>query len=81
MRNTKELQSILTAIYYINRTGNDDEDIRHLLDYAFYRILNSSTNLLLVACVGRTKQDAMPEIMRILKEDTKYIEFLEKHKK
>jgi hypothetical protein len=28
MKNTKEMQAILTAIYCINQTGNKDEDIR-----------------------------------------------------
>lgn len=82
MKNLKELQPILAAIYCINRTnGNDDKDIRHLLDYAFHRILNNTTNLLLVACVGRTKKDVMPELMKLLKEDTQYLQYLEEHNK
>lgn len=82
MRNANELQPILAAIYCINRTnGNDDEDIRRLVDYAFHRILNNTTNLLLVACVGKTKKDVMPELMQILKEDTNYIEYLEAKRK
>ena len=34
MKNLKELQPILTAVYCINRTnGQEDEDIRNLIDY------------------------------------------------
>lgn len=82
MRNTKELQPILAAIYCINRTnGHDDVDIRRLLDYAFHRILGNTTNLLLIACVGRTKKDAMPELTELLKQDTHYFEYLEEREK
>ena len=78
MRNLKELRPILTAIYCINRTnGNEDEDISKLLKYAFYRIFNGNTNLLMLACLGKKKEDIMPEIEQILKEDTKFFEVLD----
>ena len=70
MRNLKEIRPLLSAIYCINRTGAKDEDIEKILDYAFQRIFNHNTNLLKLACVGRTKDEAMPEIKQILKEDT-----------
>lgn len=73
MRNTKEIRAILTAIYCINRIGNQDEDIEKILRYAFQRILDTNTNLLILACAGRTKKDAMPEIIQVLKEDTKLV--------
>ena len=39
MKNLKELQPILTAVYCINRTnGQEDEDIRNLIDYVFRQI-------------------------------------------
>lgn len=72
MRNLKEIRPLLSAIYCINRTGAKDEDIEKILDYAFNRILNQNTNLLKLACIGRTKEDAMPEILQVLKEDTEY---------
>ena len=79
MRNLKELRSILTCIYYINRTSeNEDPDIRNLIEYAFDRIFSCNTNLLLLACIGHTKETAMPEILEILKQDTKYLEFLQR---
>ena len=78
MKNLKELQPILAAIYAINRTNrHEDEDIRNLVNYAYHRILNNTTNLLMLACIGRTKDDVMPEVLQILKEDTKYLEYLE----
>ena len=81
MKNLKELQPILAAIYAINRTnGHEDGDIRNLVNYAYHRILNNTTNLLMLACIGRTKEDVMPEVLQILKEDTKYLEYLEYRK-
>ena len=81
MKNLKELQPILAAIYAINRTnGHEDEDIRNLVNYANHRILNTTTNLLMLACIGRTKVDVMPEVLQILKEETKYLEYLEYRK-
>lgn len=72
MRNLKEVKPILTAIYCINRTGAKDEDIEKLIDYAFRRILDCNTNILKLSCVARTKEDVMPEINKILSEDTAY---------
>ena len=72
MRNIKEIKPILTALYCINFTNNRDEDIDKILKYAFARILDGTTNLLTLACVGKTKNDIMPEIYQLLKEDTKY---------
>ena len=81
MRNLKELQPILAAIFVINRTSeHEDADIRNLVNYAYDRILNNSTNLLLLACIGKNKEDVMPEILQLLKEDTKYLEYLERKK-
>lgn len=77
MRNTKELHSILAILFYLNRLGANDQDITKLLDYTFRRVYNSNTNMLTLACVGRTKETAMDEIMKILKEHTKYIDYLE----
>ena len=79
MKNLKELRSILSCIYYINTTSeNEDTDIRNLIEYAFDRIFSCNTNLLLLACIGHTKETAMPEILEILKQDTKYLEFLQR---
>lgn len=72
MRNTKEIRPILTALYCINFLGNKDEDIDKILKYAFNRIFNSNTNLLTLACIEKTKESAMPEILQLLKEETLY---------
>lgn len=81
MKNTKELQAILTAIFAINRTGADDKDITLILDYAFRRIFGANTNLLMLACVGKNKEQMMPEIMQILRADTQYEKYLEEYRK
>lgn len=72
MRNTKEIKPILTALYCINFLGNKDEDIDKIIKYAFNSIFNSNTNLLTLACIGKTKESAMPEILQLLKEETLY---------
>ncbi len=78
MKNTKELQSILAVLFYLNRLGKKDKDIENVLDYAFNRILEQNTNMLVLACIGRTKKDAYPEIMEILKQDTDFHNFMAK---
>lgn len=77
LRNTKEIRTILSILFYLNRLGHNDKDITKLLDYAFRRIFNNNTNLLVLACVGRDKENAMPEILEILKNETKYNDYLE----
>lgn len=82
MKNTKEVITILSAIYCINRTGgHEDEDIDNVLDYAFYRLFGANRNLLMLACIGQTKETIMPQVMAMLEKDTQYKQFLEmKHK-
>ena len=82
MKNTKEVQAILTAICCINQTnGHKDEDIAQILDYAFRRLFDSNTNLLMLCCVGRSKEEMMPEIMQVLEQDTEYKKYLEEYTK
>lgn len=77
MKNLKEIKPILTALYCINQTGANDEDIQLLLQYAFNKILDGSANLLALVCAGRSKDEIMPDINQILKEETKFIEYKE----
>ena len=73
MKNTKEIKAILTAIFAINKTSErEDKDISRILDYAFRRLFESNTNLLLLACISKRKKDIMPEVMEMLKEETQY---------
>ena len=79
MRNLRELKTILSCLFYINRiSDNENVDIKNLLDYAFDRIFDCNTNLLMLACIGQTKESAMPEIFEILKAETKYYEFIKR---
>ena len=75
MRNLKEIKPLLTALYCINQTTSNDSDIRLLIQYAFNRILNGSANLLALVCAGRTKDEIMPDLEQLLKEETKFIEY------
>ena len=63
MKNTKEIQTILTAVYCINHSKqeNKDKDIEQICEYAFDRILGCNTNLLAACCVGRTQEEILEE--------------------
>ena len=81
MKNTNEVKSILTAIYAINQTNeHKDNDIALILDYAFRRLYGANTNLLILSCIGKTKEQIMPEVMQVLKADTQYEKYLEEYK-
>ena len=82
MKHSNELQAILTAIFCINQTnGCKDADITKICDYAFRRILEANTNLLTLICIQRSKEEIMPELIKILDEDTQYTKYLEENKK
>lgn len=73
MRNLKEIRPILAALYCINFVKKDrDEDMDKILKYAFRSIFDSNTNLITLACIGKTKEQIMPEIWQVLEEDTKF---------
>ncbi|MCL2061179.1 MAG: hypothetical protein FWH03_00945 [Firmicutes bacterium] len=81
MKNTKELQPILTAIHCINYVNTPrDPDIWKLTDYAFRRFLGANTNILTLCCVGKTKEQLMPDIMELLTADTEYQKYLDEYK-
>lgn len=81
MKNTKEVQAILAAILAINHTGERDKDIDLILDYAFRRLFGYNSHLLVLACVGKTKDEMMPEVMELLEMQTQYKKYLEEYKK
>ena len=81
MKHTDEVQAILTAIFAINRTSeHEDKDITLVLDYAFRRLFGANTNLLLLSCIGKTKEQMMPEVREVLKTYTQYEKYLEEYK-
>ena len=74
---SKEIKAILTAIFCINQTnGNKDLEIAKICEYAFRKFLGANTNLLTLACIQRTKEDILPDIKQILKEDTNYFNIM-----
>ena len=78
MKHTDEVQAILTAIFAINRTSeHEDKDITLVLDYAFRRLFGANTNLLLLSCIGKTKEQMMPEVREMLKTYTQYEKYME----
>ena len=81
MRNTIEVQAILTSIYCINFCNeNSDNDINKIIDYAFRRFFGANTNLISLCCIGKSKEQIMPEIMKILENDTQYQGYLDEYK-
>ena len=77
MRNTKEVRAILTAVLCINYTSEHrDKDIVQIIDYAFRRLFGANTNLLTLCCVGKTKEQIMPEVMDILRIETQFDKYL-----
>lgn len=81
MRNTKEVQAILTAVFCLNRTGNEDKEITLILDYAFRRLFGANTNLLMLTCAGQSRKDIEPSVMALLEQETEYKQYLEEYKK
>mgnify|MGYP005799570159 FL=1 len=81
MKHTDEVQAILTAIFAINKTSeHEDKGITLVLDYAFRRLFGANTNLLLLSCIGKTKEQMMPEVREVLKTYTQYEKYLEEYK-
>ena len=80
MKNTKEIHPILTAIHCINTVSKHrDPDIWKLTDYAFRTFFGANTNLLTYICLGKTKEEIMPEVMKVLEKDTKYKKYLDEY--
>lgn len=68
MKRLDELKFLLTSVLAINATSeHEDPDISRILDYAFQRLYGANTNLLLLACIGKNKQQIMPEVEKLLK--------------
>lgn len=68
MKRLDELKFLLTSVLAINATSeHKDPDISRILDYAFHRLYGANTNLLLLACIGKNKQQIMPEVEKLLK--------------
>ena len=82
MKNTKEIDAIMTAIHCINVVSEHrDPDIMRLTDYFFRRVLGYHSNLKTIYCVGQTKETIMPVLMQLLEEDTEYKKYLEEYAK
>lgn len=68
MKRLDELKFLLTSVLAINATSeHKDPDISRILDYAFQRLYGTNTNLFLLACIGKNKQQIMPEVEKLLK--------------
>lgn len=76
MKNLKELNAILTAIHCLNFISDHrDMEIMQLTDYAFRRIFGCNGNFKTAICLGHSKETVKEVIMKLLKEDTQYLEY------
>ena len=81
MKNTKEVQAILTAIFCLNRAGERNEQIDQICDYAFRRLLGANTNLLSLACIGQSKEFLEQQVSELLAIETEFKKYMEEYKK
>ncbi len=77
MKNTTEIQAILTAIYCINMTGDKDNDITNLCEYAFTRCTDINFRMIALQTIGKDKNTIMPEINELLEGETNYKKYME----
>ena len=81
MKHANEIQTVLAAIFVLNRTSeHTNADISLILNYAFRRLFGANTNLLALACIGKTKEQMMPEVMQLLESRTQYKTYSEEYK-
>jgi len=81
MRNIKEVTAILTSIYCINFCNeNSDNDINKIIGYAFRRFFGANTNLISLCCIGNSKEQIMPQVLKVLENDTQYLKYLGEYK-
>lgn len=81
MKNSKEVQAILIAIYCINLTGNEDKDVTNLCEYAFTRCTDVNFRMIGLHLIKKNKDEIMPEVNEMLDGQTKYKKYLEAYKK
>ncbi len=79
MKNTKEIQPILTAIFCLNRIGEQNEQIDKICDYAFRRLFGANTNLLSLACLGQSKENIENQVIELLEQETEFKKYIEEY--
>ena len=73
MKNTKELQAILSAIYLLNRMDETpNPEIDKLCEYAFRHCLESNTAMLLLAAIGQDYLTMKEQVNALLQRETKF---------
>lgn len=79
MKNTKEIQAILAAVFCLNyaRQEKDEfnKDLSQIIDYAFRRIYGANTNLLILSSIGKTYEEMKQEVTELLKQETKFEDY------
>lgn len=75
MRHTYEIHAILSAIYCINETTLKDEDIKKLIEYAFYRVYKEGVYHLKELCSKKQKSNIISELAMLLNSETEYFSY------
>ena len=77
MKNTKELQAILTSIFVLNHVSeHKNQDIANICEYAFRRCLETNTNLLVLSTIGQKYPDMKEQVKELLAGETKYTKIM-----
>ena len=79
MKNTKEISSILSAIFCVNlaKRKNADKDIENICRYAFNRLFNGNPNLLVLQTAGLTKKQIIKLVNEMIYAETDYKKYIE----
>ena len=73
MKNTKELQAILSAIYLLNRMDETpNPEIDKLCEYAFRHCMECNTAMLLLAAIGQDYLTMKEQVNALLQRETKF---------
>ena len=76
MKRTKEIETILTAIFVLNHINENNEQIALLSEYALHDICEANSNMIkLLSCTNK-KEDLETWVNKLLTEDTKYNDFI-----
>lgn len=79
MKNTKEIISILSAIFCLNvaKRKNTDKDIENICRYAFNRLFDGNPNLLVLQTAGLTRKQIIVLVNEMLYAETDYKKYIE----
>lgn len=76
MKRTKEIETILTAIFVLNHINENNEQIALLSEYALHDICEANSNMLKLLAFTSKREDLVTWVNKLITEDTKYNDFI-----